>query len=77
MTAEVLETPTATAHAGTPPHPLSEFWSYFSQNAGAVAGLVVIVALVLLALLADLIVELSSDDTTEIIVPASVTIPAG
>jgi dipeptide transport system permease protein len=55
MTAEVLETPTATVHAGTPPHPLSEFWSYFSQNAGAVAGLVVIVALVLLALLADLI----------------------
>jgi dipeptide transport system permease protein len=55
MTAEVLETPTATAHAGTPPHPLAELWSYFSQNAGAVAGLVVIVALVLLALLADLI----------------------
>jgi len=55
MTAEVLETPTAAAHAGTPPHPLSEFWSYFSQNAGAVAGLVVIVTLVLLALFADLI----------------------
>ena len=55
MTAEVLETPTATAHSGAPPHPLSEFWSYFSQNAGAVAGLVVIVALVLLALFADLI----------------------
>jgi dipeptide transport system permease protein len=55
MTAEVLETPTAAAHTGTPPHPLSEFWSYFSQNAGAVAGLVVIVALVLLALFADLI----------------------
>jgi dipeptide transport system permease protein len=55
MTAEVLETPTATVRAGTPPHPLSEFWSYFSQNAGAVAGLVVIVALVLLALLADFI----------------------
>jgi dipeptide transport system permease protein len=55
MTAEVLETPTTAAHAGTPPHPLAEFWSYFSANAGAVAGLVVIVALVLLALLADLI----------------------
>jgi dipeptide transport system permease protein len=55
MTAEVLETPTATVHGGTPPHPLSEFWSYFSQNAGAVAGLFVIIALVLLALLADLI----------------------
>jgi len=55
MTAEVLETPTAAAHAGAPPHPLSEFWSYFSQNAGAVAGLVVIIALILLALFADLV----------------------
>jgi dipeptide transport system permease protein len=55
MTAEVLETPIAVAHAGAPPHPLSEFWSYFSQNAGAVAGLVVIIALILLALFADLI----------------------
>jgi dipeptide transport system permease protein len=55
MSAEVLETPTATVDAGTPPHPLAEFWAYFSQNAGAVAGLVVIVALVLLALFADLI----------------------
>jgi dipeptide transport system permease protein len=55
MTAEVLETPTATVGAGTPPQPLAEFWSYFSQNAGAVAGLFIIVALVLLALLADLV----------------------
>jgi dipeptide transport system permease protein len=55
MTAEVLETPIAVAHAGAPPHPLSEFWSYFRQNAGAVAGLVVIIALILLALFADLI----------------------
>jgi dipeptide transport system permease protein len=55
MTAEVLETPIAAVDAGTPPHPLSEFWSYFSANAGAVAGLVVIFALVVLALLADLI----------------------
>jgi dipeptide transport system permease protein len=43
------------AHAGAPPHPLSEFGSYFRQNAGAVAGLVVIIALILLALFADLI----------------------
>jgi dipeptide transport system permease protein len=55
MTAEVLETPIAVAHAGAPPHPLSEFWSYFRQNAGAVAGLVVIIALILLALFADLV----------------------
>jgi dipeptide transport system permease protein len=55
MTAEVLETPSTAAHAGTPPHPLSEFWSYFRANFGAVAGLVVIVVLVLLALFADLV----------------------
>jgi dipeptide transport system permease protein len=55
MTAEVLETPSTAAQAGVPPHPLSEFWSYFSQNAGAVAGLVVIVVLILLALFADLV----------------------
>jgi dipeptide transport system permease protein len=55
MTTDVLETPTAAAHSGTPPHPLAEFWSSFTANAGAVAGLFVIVALVLLALSADLI----------------------
>jgi dipeptide transport system permease protein len=55
MTAEVLETPSTAAHAGTTPHPLSEFWSYFRANFGAVAGLVVIVVLVLLALFADLV----------------------
>ena len=38
-----------------PPHPLWEFWSYFRDNAGAVAGLVVIVVLVLLALFADFV----------------------
>ncbi len=55
MSAEVLETPATAAHSGTPPHPLWEFWSYFRDNAGAVAGLVVIVVLVLLALAADLV----------------------
>ena len=55
MTAEVLETPMAEAHSGTPPHPFFEFWSYFRANAGAVAGLVVIVALVLLALFANVL----------------------
>jgi dipeptide transport system permease protein len=54
MTAEVLETPVA-AQAGAPPHPLLEFWFYFRENAGAVAGLVVIVVLVLLALSADVV----------------------
>ncbi|HMK82056.1 MAG TPA: dipeptide ABC transporter permease DppC, partial [Xanthobacteraceae bacterium] len=51
MSAEALETPTGAA----PPHPLAEFWSDFTANAGAVAGLFVILTLVLLALFADLI----------------------
>jgi dipeptide transport system permease protein len=55
MTTDVLETPGVVAQAGTPPHPLAEFWFYFRENAGAVAGLVVIAGLVLLALTADFI----------------------
>jgi dipeptide transport system permease protein len=55
MTAEVLETPVAATQAGGPLHPLSEFWFYFRENAGAVTGLVVIAILVLLALSADLV----------------------
>ncbi|RZI98856.1 MAG: ABC transporter permease subunit, partial [Haliea sp.] len=35
-----------------PPHPLREFWTYFSANKGAVAGLVIVVAVLLIALLA-------------------------
>ena len=38
-----------------PPHPLKEFWQYFSQNKGAVVGLVFIVVVAALALLAPLI----------------------
>jgi dipeptide transport system permease protein len=45
----------AVAVSMKPPHPLREFWSYFSENRGAVAGLIVIVTIVLMALLADLI----------------------
>jgi dipeptide transport system permease protein len=41
--------------AGAPPHPLVEFWHYFSYNPGAVLGLVVIVAVVLTAIFADLV----------------------
>ena len=37
---------------GAPPHPLVEFWHYFSGNAGAVAGLVVIVLVILTAIFA-------------------------
>jgi dipeptide transport system permease protein len=55
MTAEALKTSTAGRHTGTWPHPLAEFWTHFTANAGAVAGLFVIVALILLAMFADLI----------------------
>jgi dipeptide transport system permease protein len=38
-----------------PPHPVREFWSSFSANHGAVAGLVVIVILFVLAAFADIV----------------------
>ncbi len=42
--------------AGVAPiHPLREFWYYFSENTGAVIGLVTVVTIVLIALSADLI----------------------
>jgi dipeptide transport system permease protein len=41
--------------AVAPPGPLAEFWHYFSENKGAVAGLVVIVIVVLAALFADVV----------------------
>src|SRR3954470_10480177 len=55
MTAEILNTPVVAAQPSAPLHPLLEFWSQFKENAGAVAGLGVIVVLVLLALFADLV----------------------
>jgi dipeptide transport system permease protein len=39
----------------TPPHPAREFWTYFSANRGAVAGLAIICAVTLLAIFADLV----------------------
>ncbi len=38
-----------------PPHPLREFWNYFSFNRGAVVGLFVILFIAFLALFADLV----------------------
>jgi len=55
MSAETLEAPAIAAPSGTPPHPAREFWSYFSANRGAVAGLIVIVLVLLCALFAPLI----------------------
>lgn len=43
----------------SPPHPLREFWSYFSENRGAVAGLVVIATIAFLALFADVVAPYS------------------
>ena len=39
-------------HSPAPPHPLVEFWRYFRQNKGALAGLFIIVALSLTAIFA-------------------------
>jgi dipeptide transport system permease protein len=38
-----------------PTHPLVEFWRYFSENKGAVGGLFVVCALVLVAIFADVL----------------------
>jgi dipeptide transport system permease protein len=54
MTAEILDV-RSTPRSGAPPHPLHEFWSYFKYNTGGVIGLALIVALILLAALADVI----------------------
>jgi len=44
----------------TPPvHPLREFWFYFSDNKGAVAGLFTVLAIVALAILADVLAPYS------------------
>lgn len=53
MSAETLQVPATPA--GAPPHPAREFWTYFSANRGAVAGLVVIGIVLLCALFAPLI----------------------
>lgn len=41
------------------PHSLREFWNYFSQNRGAVIGLLIIAAMILMALSADWIAPYS------------------
>ena len=43
------------AEPATLPSPLAEFWSDFSRNRGAVAGLVIVVSLILIALLANVV----------------------
>jgi dipeptide transport system permease protein len=51
-----LESETAARAAiEAPPHPLREFWRYFSANPGAVAGLATLCTIVLLAIFAGVI----------------------
>jgi dipeptide transport system permease protein len=45
----------ASGAAAAPPGPLREFWGYFSANRGAVAGLVVVVAVLLTAAFAEVL----------------------
>ncbi len=46
-----------------PPRPLREFWSYFSANKGAVAGLAIVLAVLLMAAFAPLLAPYSPDIT--------------
>ncbi|MGO4706246.1 ABC transporter permease subunit [Microvirga sp. 2MCAF38] len=55
MTAETIKAPGVAAAPAAPPHPLREFWGYFSANRGAVAGLFIIAGVILVALLADVL----------------------
>ena len=55
MSAELLDTPAASAAPAGPPHPLAEFWTSFRANTGAVIGLGLIVAVLLMAVFADIV----------------------
>jgi dipeptide transport system permease protein len=63
MTTETLETPVAAAESGAPPHPLREFWNYFSANRGAVAGLIIIALVLFAAIFADVLAPYPPDLT--------------
>ncbi|MBK9523119.1 MAG: ABC transporter permease subunit [Rhodocyclaceae bacterium] len=59
--------PTAGQPIQSPPHPLREFWGYFSSNHGAVAGLVIIVLVLLMAIFADLIAPHAPFETNTLV----------
>ncbi len=48
--------------AAPPPGRVREFWAAFSENRGAVAGLVIVMIVILLALLADVVAPYSPTD---------------
>ena len=50
-----LRADAVTLRPAAPPGPLREFWAYFSENRGAVGGLVVICIIVLAAVFADVV----------------------
>ncbi len=52
----------ANSGMAAPPHPLVEFWGYFTSSRGAVIGLVVICVLAILAIFADVIAPLAPDE---------------
>ncbi|MGH8716608.1 MAG: dipeptide ABC transporter permease DppC, partial [Burkholderiales bacterium] len=41
--------PLKTVNPPAPPHPLREFWNYFSANHGALMGLIIVVGVLLVA----------------------------
>jgi dipeptide transport system permease protein len=53
---------TTVSSTSAPPTPLRAFWQAFSENRGAVAGLVVVTIVVLLALFADVIAPYSPNE---------------
>jgi dipeptide transport system permease protein len=59
MTVETLGSPIATRPDVRPPHPFLEFWADFTQNRAAVAGLLIILALALVAALANFVAPYS------------------
>jgi dipeptide transport system permease protein len=56
----VFQTPES---ALEPPHPVREFWGYFSANKGAVAGLAIVLLVLLMAALAPVIAPFAPDLT--------------
>ena len=70
--------PETVAHEQAPPSPLRELWRDFQRNRGAMVGLAVIVALVLCALLADVIAPYSpKEQYTDAVLKAPSLQPIG
>jgi len=55
MTQAITKATSSAPAQPAPPHPLREFWGYFSANRGALAGLVIVVLVLLVALFAPFI----------------------